>query len=90
MYNLGFRSDRSVVRTGYPAGIFPQHPGPSYQDVLDSIVQAMAHMEHTGDIRRRDHHRIGFPSVRFTGEISLVKPMLVPLCFGYLVLKILT
>ena len=55
--NLGFGSYRCMVGTGYPACVLAFEPCPAYEDVLNRLVEHMAHMEHTRYVRRWDNHR---------------------------------
>ena len=49
----------SVVGTGNPAGIFSLHTGAADQNILDGIVQAVPHVQDTGNIWRRYNNGIG-------------------------------
>ena len=56
--HLGFGGNGSVVGAGHPAGVLALHTGAAHQDILDSLVEHMPHMEHTGNVWRRDNHGI--------------------------------
>ena len=48
--HLGFRGNGGVVGTGHPTRVFALHAGPAYQDVLDGVVEHVAHVQYTGDV----------------------------------------
>ena len=81
LHHLGLCGDRGVVSARYPKGVLTLHTGTAHQDVLNRIVEHMAHMEHTGHIGRWDDYRIGFTSVGFAGEEFVVEPVLIPFRF---------
>ena len=56
------RGDARVVRARHPADVVAAHPVPPHQDVLDGLVQRVAHMQDACHVRRRDHHGIGLPT----------------------------
>ena len=60
------RRDGGVIRPGLPQRIITLHPLEADQDVLHGIVERMAHVKLTGDIRRRNHD-----GKRFSGVIHL-------------------
>ena len=51
--------DARVVRAGLPERVEATHPVPAHKDVLQRIVERMAHVQRPGHIRRRDHHTKG-------------------------------
>ena len=51
------RGDPGVVGPGDPDGVEPLHPLPPGQDVLEGVVQRVAHVERAGDIGRGDDDR---------------------------------
>ena len=51
--------DAGVVGAGHPEHIFSIHAPVSAEDVLEGIVEGMPHVQITGNIRWRDHNRIG-------------------------------
>ena len=77
-----------MISAGYPAGVFSLHPGPSDEDILNRIIQAMAHVQHPGNIGRWNHNSIRFPVIGFAVKVSFAQPVLVPMLLGLLVLKI--
>ena len=78
VYNLCLCGYRRMVRTGHPAGIFALHAGASYENILNSVIQHVSHVQNAGYVWRRDYHRIGFASVGFAAEKLIVKPILIP------------
>ena len=81
LHHLGLCSDRGMVGAGDPAGILTLHTGTTHENVLDGIVQHVAHVEHTGYVGRRNHDGIGLASVWLTREKFVVQPILVPFAF---------
>src|SRR5690625_5763371 len=45
LHHLRFGGDRRMVCTWYPARVVPLHPCAAYKDILDRIVQYMAHVQ---------------------------------------------
>ena len=76
--NLDFRRNGSVVRSGLPEGVVALHALPADQDILHGIVQGVAHVKLTCDIRRRDHDREGRLAVIHLGvEVLLFLPVFI-------------
>ena len=53
-----------MVLTGLPERVEPAHPVPADQDVLQGVVEGMAHVQHARDVGRRDHDAEGFTARR--------------------------
>ena len=51
--------DAGVVGAGKPEGIPAPHPLKSHHDVLDGVVEPMAHVQLGGDVGRGHHHDVG-------------------------------
>ena len=67
-----------MVRSGLPQRIITLHPLEADQDILHSLVQGMAHVELSGNVRRRDHDGEGsFAVVHLGVKIILVQPALI-------------
>ena len=67
-----------VVCSGLPQGGIALHPLPADQDILHRVVQGVAHMQLSGDVRRRHHDGKGLPvRIHLRAEISLFKPFLI-------------
>ena len=80
---LGFRSDRGMVSPRNPAGIFALHSSTADEDILYGIVEHVPHMEHAGDVRRRDDNGVGFLSWIYAGGKQLVfHPVRIPFGLG--------
>ena len=79
--HLGFGGDGGVVGTRHPAGVLALHPRAADEDILDGVVQHVAHVEHAGHVGRRDDHGVGLPVVRDAAEGLGVFPDLVPAVF---------
>ena len=77
-HHLRLGSDRGVVHTRHPAGIFSLHAGAADQHVLQRIVEHVAHVEHPRHVGRRNDDRIGFARIGFGVEQSVPLPVVVP------------
>ena len=78
-FHLDLGGQACMVIARQPAGVVPHHPVPAHQDVLEGIVQGMAHVELAGDVGRRDHHTEGFPAlVHRLMEKALFGPVCIP------------
>ena len=51
--------DAGMVGTGLPQHISAAHALVAAQDVLQRVVERVPHVQHAGDVRRRDNHREG-------------------------------
>ena len=48
------RGDAGVVGAGLPEHVAPAHPLEAAEDVLQRVVERVPHVQHAGDVRRRD------------------------------------
>ena len=75
--------DAGMVGAGEPEDLLAAHARLAGEDVLDGVVEDVAHGEHAGDVGRRDDHRVGrapFRDASGLGEKELpVDPVLIPL-----------
>ena len=53
------RGDTGVVGAGLPQNVPAAHPFKATEDVLQSVIERMPHVQRTGHIGRRDHDREG-------------------------------
>ena len=84
------RGDSGVVSAGHPERFVAGHAAPADEDVLHGVVQAMPHMQHRGDVRRRndDGEWIARPTraharARVGVEQSRTFPRIVQRGFGF-------
>ena len=49
-----------MVGAGEPEGAAPLHPPPADEDILEGLVQGVAHVQLTGDVGGRDDDGVGF------------------------------
>ena len=81
-FDARLRGDTGVVGAGQPEGGFAFLASAAHHDVLQRVVEQVAHVQHTGDVGRRDHDR-----ERRTGRIDLAgeaasgDPAVIPLLF---------
>ena len=67
-----------MVGAGHPASVFPVHAGLADEDIVQSVVEHMAHVENTGHIRRRDNDGIRLLLVRLGTETLVFQPPGIP------------
>ena len=77
-HHLGFGGDGGVVGAGNPAGIFTLHARAAHEDVLNRLVEHMAHMEHARDVGRRNHDGIRLAAIRFGMKQAVLHPVVIP------------
>ena len=77
------RRDARVVGAGEPEDFLAVHARLAAEDVLDGGVEDVAHVEHAGDVWRRNDNGMGRTFVadarRVSDKTLLVEPELVPL-----------
>ena len=77
--------DAGVVGAGHPEDVVALHPPPADQDVLQRVIERVAQVQCTGDVRRRDHDAVGRPLAGRIGvEIALLDPELIEAVLGVL------
>ena len=77
-YNLCFCGNTCVVSTWNPASILTLHTGTSYQNILNCIVQHVAHVKHTCYVWWWNNHGVRLTVIRLRTEKLVVQPILVP------------
>ena len=78
-HDLSLGGNRGVVGTRHPAGVLALHAGAANQNVLDGVVEHVAHVQHTRHIGGRNHNGIGLTAVGAGAEKFVVQPVLIPL-----------
>src|SRR5574344_1403985 len=56
LFYLDLGSKASMVIAGHPQSVVAHHTMPTNQNILQSIVQGMAHVQLASDIRRRNNN----------------------------------
>ena len=77
-HHLGLGGDGGVIRARHPAGIAARHACAAHKDVLNRVVEHVPHVEHAGDVGRRDDHRVRLALVREGAKETVVQPVLIP------------
>ena len=73
------RGDAGVVGADQPAGVLAEHAVVAREHVLDGVVERVAHVQHAGDVGRRDDDGVRRPlGVGLGVEEVLVEPVLHP------------
>ena len=72
-----------MVGAGHPESFIALHSLHTDENILDGVIESMAHMEFTGDVGRRnyDSERFLF-GVNFCVEIAAIKPELIGAFFN--------
>ena len=76
--DLRFGSDRGVVGTRYPAGVEATLTCTAHEDILDTIIEHMPHVQHTRDVGGRDDDGIGRAMIGGRVEELVLHPVLIP------------
>lgn len=63
VYNLCLGSDTGMVGTWYPTCVLALHASTANENILDSIVEHVSHVEHTRYVWWRDNHCIRFTTI---------------------------
>ena len=77
-HHFSLCGDTCMVGSRHPAGIFAFHTGAANENILNRIVQHVAHVEHTRYVWRRNDHRIRFAAIGFATEEFIVEPVFIP------------
>ena len=83
-HDLGLGRYGCMVGTGHPACVLAGHACAANEDVLDCIVEHVTHMEHAGNVRRRNHDSIRFAVIGNGVEQSVLHPISVPFVLNVL------
>ncbi len=82
-HHFGFRRDGGMVGAGHPQGVFARHAGTADEDVLDGVVEHVAHVQHAGDVGRRDYYAVGFTVIGFAVEEAVLHPVGIPFVLDF-------
>ena len=68
-----------MVRAGDPGNVIAFHAFEADEDILQGIVQGVAHVELTRDVRRRhDDAERFFARIRVLMEVAILFPKIIP------------
>ena len=79
-----------MVITGHPQSVVAHHAVPADQDILQSVIQRMAHMQLTGDVRWGDNNTEGVLAFFYLSmKITMLFPEFIPfLLYGSRVINL--
>ena len=77
-HHFGLGSDAGVVGSWHPKGVLAFLTRATHEDVLDSVVEHVAHVKHTGDVGWRYHDSVGFALIGNRLKQVVVNPVLIP------------
>ncbi len=83
-HHLSFRCNRGVVSARHPQGILALHTRAAHKDILNSVVEHVSHVEHTGYIGRRNNNRVRLAAVGSRFKQVMFQPILIPFPFYFL------
>ena len=79
LFNLNLGCQTCMVIAGHPQSVVAHHAVPADQDILQGIIQCMAHMQLTGDVRWGDNNTEGFLAFFYFGmKITMLFPEFIP------------
>ena len=79
LLDLCLRRDARMVAARHPDDVLPAHPLIPHEDILQSIVECMPHVELSRHIRRRDDDAVRFAAlVRLLMKKSVIFPIRIP------------
>ena len=68
-----------MIAAGHPKSVIPLHTPPANENILESIVHSMSHMELSGHIGRRNDNAVRrFPLLHLCMEKAALLPILIP------------
>ena len=73
------RGDAGVVCAGEPEGVAALHAAPADEDVLNRLVERVAHVQNARHVRRRNNDGIRHPPVGVVMKIPVLLPQGIPL-----------
>ena len=81
----GLGGNAGVVGAGEPEDFVALHALPAGENVLERVVEHVAHGENASDVRRRNDDGVGgFRRRRVRGEVAIAQPVGVPFVFDEL------
>ena len=84
-HHLGFGGDGGMVGARHPAGFFAFHAGFARQNVLNGVVEHVAHVQLPRYVWRRNDNGIRLlVGIRFRVEIAVFQPISIPFGFNFL------
>ena len=82
-HHFGFGGNRGMVHARNPARFLALHPGTPDKDILNRVVEHVAHVQQTRHVGRRNHDGVRFfGRVGAGGKQLVVEPILIPLSFN--------
>ena len=79
LFNLNLGCQACMVIAGHPQSVVAHHAVPADQDILQGVIQRMAHMQLTGDVRWGDNNTEGLLAFFYFGmKITKLFPEFIP------------
>ena len=90
LFNLNLCCQTGMVIAGHPQSVVAHHAVPANQDILQSVIQRMAHMQLTGDVRWGDNNTEGVLAFFYLSmKITMLFPEFIPfLLYGSRVINL--
>ena len=81
VHHLSLSSDRGVVGAWHPTSVLSLHTCAAHEDILNRIVEHVAHVQYASHVWWRYNDSVGVTSVGLATEEFVVKPVLIPFRF---------
>ena len=81
--HLSLGRDSGVVGAGHPQSILALHARTAHENILNGIVEHVAHVQHAGHVWRRYYNSIGLACIGFAVEKLVLKPISIPPVFYF-------
>ncbi len=89
LFDHVLRGDAGMVGAGKPKRVETAHPAPAHEDVLNGLVERVAHVQDAGHVRRRNDNRIRLALAGLRVKIPVLLPDGIPFrlcCFSVVML----
>jgi hypothetical protein len=84
VYNLSLSCDRGMISAWHPQSILAVKACLANQDVLNGIVEHMAHVEHACHVWRRNYNSVRLTPVGLRLKQAVLQPIFIPFALNLL------
>ena len=72
-----------MVGAGHPERVFTHHAGAAHKNILNGVVEHVAHVEDAGHVWRRNHDGVRLAGIGFGMEKPVGHPVFIPFIFYF-------